>query len=321
MSSSHVPVIDLAPWFAGDEAARHEVAARVDAALREVGFLVITGHGVPAEPRAEIRTAARRFFALPAEVKASYTMPVGQRGWVPIGVQANAYAEGTETPPDLKETYSVGSDQPTGEPAFDQQWFLPNVFPAEVPELAGLLTDYLRRMRTLADELLVVCATALGLAPGFFTAQAGHPSYAMDINWYPSSAALGDPEPGQFRIGPHTDWGTVTILDRQHGVGGLQVYAPDGRWAAPPYVEDSFTVNIGDLLARWTGDRWRSGRHRVLPPDPSAPDEELLSLVFFYECDSAARVESLGPPIGQVEYEPVRACDYLLEKLTAITVG
>jgi isopenicillin N synthase-like dioxygenase len=80
------------------------------------------------------------------------------------------------------------------------------------------------------------------------------------------------------------------------------------------------TIDIGDLPARWTGDRWKSGRHRVLPPDPSAPGEELVSPIFFYECNPDARVESFGPPIGQVVYEPVRARDYLLEKLTAITV-
>jgi isopenicillin N synthase-like dioxygenase len=321
MSSSHVPIIDLAPWFAGDESDRREVAARVDAALRESGFLVITGHGVPAELRAEIRTAAMRFFALPTAVKKSYIMPIGQRGWMPTGAEANAYAEGTETPPDLKETYAVGADQPTGDPAIDGQWFVPNVFPGEVPELTGLLTDYLQRMRALSDELLVVFATALGLDADFFTAHADHPSYALTINWYPSLSALGRPAPGQFRIGPHTDWGTVTILDRQHGVGCLQVYTPDGRWEDAPYVEDAFTINGGDLLARWTGGRWKSGRHRVLPPDPSAPDEELVSLVFFYECNADTRIESLGPPIGQVVYEPVRVHDYLLEKLTAITVG
>src|SRR4051794_22251092 len=123
MSSSHVPVIDLAPWFAGDESGRREVAARVDAALCEIGFLVITGHGVPAELRAEIRTAAKRFFTLPTAAKAPYAVTVGQRGWLPPGVEANAYAEGTETPPDLKETYAVGSDHPTGDPAVDGQWF------------------------------------------------------------------------------------------------------------------------------------------------------------------------------------------------------
>ena len=320
-TSGVVPVIDLTAWFEGDATARADVAARVDAALREIGFLVVTGQGVPASLRELIRSSAKRFFALPDAVKEPYAVTVGERGWLPPGVEANGYAEGTPTPPDLKETFAVGADRPTGDAEIDAEWFLPNVWPAEEPELEPLLTDYLDRMRTLADELLRLCAAALGLAPDFFTARTGHPSYTLNINRYPPLSQVGPAEPGQFRIGPHTDFGTVTILDRQNGVGGLQVYSADGGWVNAPYVEDSFTINIGDLLARWTGDRWRSNRHRVLPPDPSAPDEELVSLIYFYECDPGARIESIAPPIGRVTHEPVRASDYLLAKLNAITVG
>ncbi|MEV0405084.1 2-oxoglutarate and iron-dependent oxygenase domain-containing protein [Actinoallomurus sp. NPDC050550] len=320
-TSGVVPVIDLTAWFEGDAGARADVAARVDAALREIGFLVVTGHGVPAPLRERIRAAAKRFFALPDALKEPYAVTVGERGWLPPGVEANGYAEGTPTPPDLKETFAVGADQPTGDAEIDAEWFLPNVWPAEEPELEPSLTDYLGRMRALADELLTLCAAALGLAPGFFTARTGHPSYTLNINRYPPLSQVGPAGPGQFRIGPHTDFGTVTILDRQNGVGGLQVYSADGGWVNAPYVEDSFTINIGDLLARWTGDRWRSNRHRVLPPDPSAPDEELVSLIYFYECDPGALIESIAPPIGRVIHEPVRASDYLLDKLNAITVG
>ncbi|MDN3352027.1 2-oxoglutarate and iron-dependent oxygenase domain-containing protein [Actinomadura sp. DC4] len=317
---SAVPVIDLRAWFDGDRADRERVAARVDAALSEIGFLVVTGHGVPAGPRERIREAAGRFFALPEEVKARYAATVGERGWLPPGVEANGYAEGTPTPPDLKETFAAGADRPTGDAAIDAEWFQPNVWPAEEPELEPLVVDHLARMRALAGELLVICAAALGLAPDFFTSRAGHPSYTLNINRYPPLSRLGPPEPGQFRIGPHTDFGTVTVLDRQDGVGGLQVHTPEGGWANAPFVEDSFTINTGDLLARWTGDRWRSGRHRVLPPDPSAPDEELLSLVYFYECDPGAVIESLGPPVGRVAHPPVRASEFLLERLDAITL-
>lgn len=79
-------------------------------------------------------------------------------------------------------------------------------------------------------------------------------------------------------------------------------------------------MNIGDLLARWTGDRWRAGRHRVLPPPAHAPAEELLSLVYFYECDAHTRVESLPAPVGRVAHEPVDSHLYLRAKLDAITV-
>jgi isopenicillin N synthase-like dioxygenase len=315
-----VPIIDLAPWFHGSAKDRRRVAAQVDTALREIGFLLITGHGVPPGLREDIRAAAKRFFALPEEAKRTYAVTIGERGWLPPGVEANGYAEGTETPPDLKETYAVGADQPTGDPEVDTEWFLPNVYPDEVPELGMLVGDYLARMRALADELLVVCAAALDLPDDFFTSRAGHPSYTMNINWYPPLRTVGDIEQGQFRIGPHTDFGTVTILDRQDGVGGLQVWSEDGGWVNAPYVEDSFTINIGDLLARWTGDRWKSNRHRVLPPDATAPDEELVSLIYFYEVDPDARIESLPAPIGTVSYQPVRAADYLLDKLNAITM-
>ncbi|MGW4637641.1 isopenicillin N synthase family dioxygenase [Sphaerisporangium sp. NPDC004334] len=315
-----VPIIDLTPWFQGGAADRAQVAGQVDQALREIGFLLVTGHGVPPELRAGVRAAAKRFFALPEEVKRRYAVTVGGRGWLPPGVEANGYAEGTPTPPDLKETFAVGADDPIGDPVIDAEWFLRNVWPPEVPELRSLVTEYLARMRALADELLVVCAAALGLPDGFFTSRAGHPSYTMNINRYPPLSQVGPPEPGQFRIGPHTDFGTVTVLDRQQGVGGLQVFTLDGEWIDAPYAEDSFTINIGDLLALWTGDRWRSTRHRVLPPDPSAPDEELVSLIYFYECDPLAEVESLGPPIGTVAHPPVIAHEYLMEKLKAITV-
>src|SRR5437764_7418519 len=156
-----VPVIDLTPWFvpAGpdrDEAARAAVAAEVDAALRSVGFFLITGHGVPDELRARVRAQARTFFALPDEIKRRYAVTVGGRGWLPPGVEANGYAEGTQTPPDLKESYSVGAEGPIGVPEIDGFWFQPNVWPDEVPELADAADEYMRRMRALSDHLLEV---------------------------------------------------------------------------------------------------------------------------------------------------------------------
>ncbi|HEX5298243.1 MAG TPA: 2-oxoglutarate and iron-dependent oxygenase domain-containing protein, partial [Streptosporangiaceae bacterium] len=263
-----VPVIDLTPWFvpAGpdrDEAARAAVAAEVDAALRSVGFFLITGHGVPDELRARVRAQARTFFALPAETKRRYAVTVGGRGWLPPGVEANGYAEGTETPPDLKESYAVGADQATGDPEVDGYWFQPNVYPAEVPGLEPAVVAYLGRMRALADELLVLCAAALGLEHDFFTRHTGHSTHTMNINWYPPMAVAGRPEAGQFRIGPHTDFGTVTVLDREPGRGGLQVWTEQDGWEDAPYVPGAFTINTGDLLARWSGGRWKSNRHRV----------------------------------------------------------
>jgi isopenicillin N synthase-like dioxygenase len=327
-----VPSIDLTPWLAraagrrsaeGDRSGgdRSEVARRWDEALRTSGFALITGHGVATDLRARVRGLAREFFALPVQTKARYAVDVGGRGWIPPGAEANGYAEGTPTPPDLKESYSLARDVPTGDPETDDVHFRPNVWPAEVPELKPVLTEYLRQMHALSDELLALSAVALGLPAGHFQPYLRHPTYGFNLNWYPARRLVGPPAPGQFRIGPHTDFGTVTVLDREPGTGGLQVSTADGEWMDAPYDPAAFTVNIGDALSRWTGDRWRSTRHRVLAPDASAPDEDLVSLIFFYEADHDAVIESMPPPIGHTSYPPVKWGEYLRERLAAISVG
>ncbi len=320
--SSTVPVIDLAPWFSGDASARDAVAAEVDAALQSVGFFLITGHGVAEELRARVRAEARAFFALPREIKQRYAVAVGGRGWLPPGAEANGYAEGTQTPPDLKESFAVGADLPTGDPDVDGFWFQPNVYPAEVPALEPIVEAYLARMRDLANELLVLCAAALGQERDFFTRHTGHATHTMNINWYPPMTVAGEPAPGQFRIGPHTDFGTVTILDREPGRGGLQVWTEQDGWQDAPYEPGAVTVNAGDLLARWSGGRWKSNRHRVLPPQAEAPDEDLVSLVYFYEADHDAVIESLQPPIGRPNtYAPVVSAEFIKKRLDKITIG
>ncbi|WP_109529577.1 MULTISPECIES: isopenicillin N synthase family dioxygenase [Nocardia] len=313
--------IDLACWRAGGDAAA-EVEREVDAGLRRAGFLLVYGHGIPAELPAAVRAAARRFFALPDEVKQAYAVTVGGRGWIGPGKEANGYAEGTETPPDLKETYAVGADTATGDRAVDEVWFLPNVWPAEVTELRELLTAYTTAVRALSDELLALFAAALRLPDNPFAAVTTRPTWTCNINHYPPMSTVGTPEPGQFRIGPHTDFGTVTVLDREPGAGGLQVYTEEQGWADAPWDPAALTVNIGDLLAYWSGQRWPSGRHRVLPPQPEAPEEDLVSLIYFYELDHDAVVTPLAAPIGRVTGQPpVISADFLRTRLDAITVG
>jgi isopenicillin N synthase-like dioxygenase len=321
MSSPRIPTVDLSPWLSGGPEARERIAATVDQALQKAGFLLVTGHGVDPGLRVAIRGAARDFFRLPAAAKELYAVKVGGRGWLGPGAEANGYAEGTETPPDLKESWTFASEDPIGVPEIDAEWFRPNVWPAESPELRELVTEYLTRMRVLSDQLLELLAVALGEEADFFTRHTAHPTWGFNINWYPGTEITGDPEPGQFRIGPHTDFGTVTVLDRQAGKGGLQVWTDEGGWEDAPFDPDAFTINIGDLMARWTGDRWRSGRHRVLPPPADAPAEELMSLVYFYECDTRTLVESLPAPTGRVSYDPVDSHTYLRAKLDAISVG
>jgi len=162
-------------------------------------------------------------------------------------VEANGYTEGTPTPPDLKESFAVGAGTKTGVPDVDAYWFPDNVFPDEIVELRDSVTGCLARMRALADELLTVAATSLGQPDDFCTRHTGRSTYTMNINWYPPTTLAGPPAEGQFRIGPHTDFGTFTLVDREPGKGGLQVWSPDGDWENAPYYPEAFTINTGDL--------------------------------------------------------------------------
>jgi isopenicillin N synthase-like dioxygenase len=291
MPANAIPTVDLDTWRI-DPAA---VAAQVDTALQRAGFLLVTGHGVDADLRAGVRAAARRFFALPGEVKQRYSVRIGGRGWLAPGVEANGLVEGTQTPPDLKESFAAGPDTPTGDTAVDAVWFPPNVWPAEVPELRAVVTRYTGAMRRVADDLLELCAGALDLPAGTLTSLATNPTWTFNINRYPDAL-------------------TVNIGDL------LALRTPSLR-----SVDASRTrCDTGSLapLAHGTGLRWSSGRHRVLPPQAAHPDEELTSLVFFYELDHDAVVTPLAPPVGRrAGLDAVVSAPFIRERLDAISVG
>jgi isopenicillin N synthase-like dioxygenase len=315
-----VPLIDLAPWYSGDAAGRAEVVAAVDLALREIGFLLVTGHRIDPATLDGLRAAGREFFRADDARKRPYAAPVGVRGWSPPGNESHAGASGVQAPPDLKESYRFGATEAPDRPGYEH-WYGDNVWPADQPAFAEHGTAFATAARALSDDLLQIFALAAGLDVDFFTSRSAHPPYSAVLNWYPSLATVGEPVEGQFRIGQHTDFGSLTILDREPGYGGLQVRTLDGDWIDAPYVPGALTVNTGDLLARWSGDRWRSTMHRVLPPDPRAAGEELLSLVFFHEADPWTTVETLPSALaGPVEYPPVNAGEFLRQRLASITV-
>lgn len=171
------------------------------------------------------------------------------------------------------------------------------------------------------DELLRICGEALGLGTEWFIERTSAGTRTLNINRYPALKETGEPKDGQFRVGPHTDWSIFTLLDRQPGYGGFQV-EQDGQWFDAPFVEGALVINIGDLMARWTGDRWCSTRHRVLPPQDQAPDEELISLIQFCDANVDAVIEPMAPPIGtNTDLPPIEAGEYLRRRALAATVG
>lgn len=307
-----VPLVDLGAWLDGSDPAA--VAARVDEALTTVGFFIVVGHGIDATLVEATRRVYREFFELPAAEKAAVRMPrLGLAGWAPMGMEANGYSFGHETPPDMKESYRIGAHALPGRLPLRGE----NVWPAAPARFRETVVEYLAAVDRLHMELLQVCAMAAGLPDrDHFAREARRNDNTLNVNWYAPISVLGPPAPGQYRIGPHTDFGTLTVLHREPGSSALEVQLPDGAWVAAPVVADSFTINCGDLLAHWSAGRWRSAIHRMPPPDPQRPDEGLLSVVYFCEPDPETMVVPLAG-----DAPPVNAGEYLRAKIEAITMG
>lgn len=321
-----IPLVDLDPWFNGDAQARQQLAEQVDAHLRRCGFLVVVNHGIEQSVLTQTRAACADFFHSPEEEKAKL-VPSDEvyRGWVGAGKESNAATYGIDTPPDLKETFAYGAVDVSNEALRTEHpaWYAPNLWPENTPTLQPAAEQYWRSARSLADELLQLFALALGLDQDHLLDHCRNTTATGTLNWY-WPYTRQDPVEGQFRIGPHTDFGTLTILDRQPGTAGLQVLDDDGGWVDAPTIEGSLIVNTGDMLKQWTNDRWRSNEHRVLPPAAEAPNEELISLVFFHEPDAAAIIEPFETcvsPDNPARYEPIAAMDYLAEKFAALAVS
>ena len=317
-----LPIIDLSHWWEGTPTGRRQVAAAVDQAMRDVGFLLLTEHRIPSQLAEAARDAARDFFALPTAVKLAHAVDAtAYRGWSAPGSQANAAAYDIDTPPDLKESINMGAfDVPDDDyHRTAGSWFAPNRLPVDRPDISDALRSWFTALAALSHELLEVFAVALGLEPQALQRHCERGTCIFSVNWYPPYTAM-PPAPGQFRAGPHRDYGTLTVLDRQPGVASLQVQDGLGVWRDAPFVPGTLTVNIGDLMALWTGHRWRSTRHRVLPPSPEAPDEELMSLIFFHEADYDAVITPLTDAAG-IDAAQVVAGDYLRNQLAKVNIA
>jgi isopenicillin N synthase-like dioxygenase len=316
MKLLNVPVIDISPFRLGGEADKQAVADAVNRACRDIGFLVIRGHGVDPALIERTRAVSRAFFDLPAADKLRVARPSVDvaRGY--IGVDEESLARSRDPAAygsDLNESFMIGPvDPPPAEYAFAPaagRHFAPNIWPERPVELREVWSDYYRSMGALAELLMRIFARALGLPERYFDDKVDRHISRLRVRNYP--AQLVPPEPGQIRAGAHSDYGSLTILATEDKPGGLQVCNAAGEWVDVPIVPDCFIINIGDLLARWTNDAWVSTLHRVVnPPAGAGADSRRQSLVFFHNPNyDAAIVNLLGGEAAK--YPPTTSGDHL----------
>ncbi|TCN54995.1 isopenicillin N synthase-like dioxygenase [Rhodococcus sp. SMB37] len=305
-----LPIIDLRPLRDGADPLA--VADTLDAACTDLGFFVVTGHGLASELRAAMMEQARRFFALPADEKMQIWIGKSSchSGYVPPKAETLNAALGADSKEALDITIDRGPDHPdvmAGTPLHGPaQW--PDSL---MPEFKGVAEEYSNACLDINAHLMRGLALALGLEADTFEPVFTDPIASLRMLHYPPAPA-GDLTPA---AGAHTDYGSLTLL-AQDDIGGLQVAARGGGWIDVVTPPDALIVNLGDMIARWTNHRYVSTRHRVLNPVGA----HRYSIPYFVAPDFHAVIEAIPTcvePGAEPIYPPIEAGEYMLSRFDA----
>lgn len=303
---------DLTAFETADPQIRKQLAEKLDKMCRDTGFIVLTGHGIDPAIITNMWSVVDTFFTQDAASKQSVgpLYPGAPYGYLGPNLEALARSKGVDTPPDLKESFNgrphilnAQVDDPAGR-AFA---LAPTPWP-DLPDFKEAWVAYYGAIESVAARVMSAFAQSLDLPEDFFAQFNTDPVSALRALHYPATkdgAAIG-----QQRAGAHTDYGALTILLPQPGSQGLQVMQND-NWVDVAAPDDAFVINIGDLMARWTADRWVSTLHRVV----AKPDQpKRMSLAYFYQPNWDATIVPLD---GSNAYPPIQFGDYLMGKFKA----
>ncbi|TDZ19319.1 2-oxoglutarate-Fe(II) type oxidoreductase hxnY [Colletotrichum orbiculare MAFF 240422] len=306
MSPLEIPIIDFSGFYSEDPAEKQKVVDQVRESCLYNGFFQIVGHSVPLRQQKAVMQNAKKFFNLPLGEKQK------------VGKENNSWNRGYEmlrsqileegTQPELKEGFYIGAEIPETHPYFIGKKL--NSGPNQWPEglggdLQGFRTasmEYYASALGLASDLMGALALSLGLDEGYFAEFMDGAVATMRLLHYPSQPADAD-EKLTRGIGAHTDFGAITML-LQDEVDGLQVWDKKNEaWIDVPPTEGAFVVNLGNLMARWNNERYKSNIHRVI----NKSGRERYSIPVFVSgnpdyvvdciptCKSAANPAKFGP--------------------------
>lgn len=308
-----IPLIDLGGNVDAASPAAGPAAQRLYEALSTVGFAYIGGHNVAKTTRAAAFDAIREFHASPLEQKQSIAINGFHRGYMGLAsstIVTSSVAKVTR--PNMSESLMLMHELPPDDPELLAAKPLqgPNQWPDWIPGFKPRIRQYLREVDALGRYVIRLVAMSLGLPATALDHHFETPTTFLRLLHYPPQPMS---EADQVGAAPHTDYGIITLL-AQDDSGGLQVRPRGGDWIEATPIEDTFVLNVGDMLARWTNDRFVSTPHRVV----NGSSRDRYSLPYFLDPGMDATIECL-PTCTDAQhaqlYAPVRYGDYLMERL------
>lgn len=326
--SFSVPTVDISAYVGGgSHTAKVETARQVDRACREVGFIQITGHGVPDAVLTGLSEAMDGFFGCPLDEKLSYRRPADEnRGYSAPKSESLSLSLGVESAnrmADFFEAFNVGRTMHDHPGVTMPEHYAENTW----PNLSGFeprVEAYFDEAERVAETMVSIFADALGLAPGFFTDLTDHSINVLRLNNYSLPEGTDVTLDGELTgMGEHTDFGIVTVLWADQ-VRGLQVLGADHAWHDVVPADGALLINLGDLMARWTNERWMSTLHRVKPPIVDGTIQQRRSAAFFHDGNADALVTTLPSCVDAGHpnlYSPVTIADHIAAKLAGSRAG
>lgn len=274
---SEIPVIDISALFGADAGAQARTAAELGAAARSVGFLYVTGHGLPPALFDDLLDSAKHFFAQPLEEKMRVYIGNSRnhRGYVPEGEEV--FSAGTK---DSKEAFDLSRDLPPDDADYlaGNPLLGPNQWP-DIPGFAQRVGAYYTATFDVGRALMRGFAQSIDESPQAFDHLLTKPPSQLRLIHYPFNPNAVD-RPG---IGVHTDFECFTLL--RATAPGLEVLNAAGVWIDVPPRPDAYVVNIGDMLELWTNGEFVATSHRV-----RQVREERYSFPLFFALDYHTRV-------------------------------
>jgi isopenicillin N synthase-like dioxygenase len=311
-----IPVIDVAPAFQGGPSGLAAVAGQMRAACEHIGFFYIAGHGVSQAVVDAAFRASREFHALPLDEKLPLRLNENNIGYLAVNQSMQRHSTVHKaTRPNFNESFFISHEREPDHPEVVAGKPLRgrNQWPQGHAAMRSAMVRYFKTMEALGERLLPVLARSLEMPAGHFA-----PFFANEAHinlrflHYPPQETDDDEQFGQ---GPHTDNSFITMLARED-VPGLAVRLPSGEWLQPPVIPGTFLVNLGNVMKRWSNDRYHSTPHGVV--NDSGTDR--YSIAFFYSPNPDATIECLPTCVGPdnpPRYAPAVYRDLVLEFYSA----
>jgi isopenicillin N synthase-like dioxygenase len=302
LADEEIPILDMAPFLAGEDGALEILAAELRHAQENVGFYFIINHGVPQKLLSRTNNNLIRFFDMSDETKRSFPNYVPPLSTIYVSSTVNE-----NTKPDLNEMLRMVRERPADHPAIKAGLTShgPNHWPAEdlLPGWKAEMLEYYDAMENLGSRMLPLYARALDMPADYFDGLFDDPVWTTRNQHY----AAVEAEENQFGIAPHRDHGFLTLLPVA-AEAGLQIGKADGSWLPVSNIEGAIIVNTGEYLNRWTNGRFMATPHRVIPPK-----NDRYSLAFFYNptWDTVSdTIPSCMSEDNPPQFKPVRFQDY-----------